>query len=86
MLEEERKIGPKGQIVLPSAMRKALKMDPGSKIIVRLEEGQLIVKKPVFDAVGVLQKIARSGKSISKIDTHAAYEEELKERAHRCST
>ncbi len=85
MLEEERKVGPKGQFVIPSAMRKALKMEPGSKIIVSLEDDKLVVKKPVFDAVAVFQKIARSGKSISKIDPHAAYEEELEERTRRCS-
>lgn len=33
MLEEEMTVGPKGQVVIPKAMRKALKIHPGSKVI-----------------------------------------------------
>ena len=79
LLEEERKVGPKGQVVIPRAMRKALKIEPGSKIIVRLEDDKLILKKPFFDAVAVFERIAKSGKSVSKVDPHA-YEEEFEER------
>jgi AbrB family looped-hinge helix DNA binding protein len=79
VIEEEMKVGPKGQIVIPSAMRKALKIESGSKVLVRLEDNQVIVKKPTFDAVAVFQRVAKSGKSISKINPHA-YEEELDER------
>ena len=85
LLEEERKVGPKGQFVIPRAMRKALKIEPGSKIVVRLEDDKIVVKKPFFDAVAVFRRIAKSGKSISKIDSDANYEEELEERSRRCS-
>jgi hypothetical protein len=37
------------------------------------------VKKPTFDAVTVFIKVAKSGKSITKINTHSI-EEELEER------
>ncbi len=82
MLEEEMKVGPKGQVVIPRVMRKALKIEPGSKVLFRLEDDKLIMTKPVFDAVAVFQKVAKSGKSISKIEPHKAYEEELEERTH----
>jgi len=85
MLEEERKIGPKGQIVIPQAIRKALKMRPGTNVLVSLEDDRVVVKKPFFDAVAVFRRIAKSGKSISKIDSDANYEEELEERSRRCS-
>ena len=85
MLEEERKIGPKGQIVIPRAIRKAMKMEPGTKVVVGMEEDKVVVKKPFFDAVAVFRRIAKSGKSISKIDSDANYEEELEERSRRCS-
>ena len=76
MFEEEMKVGPKGQVVIPRAIRKTLKIHPGSRIIFKLDEGKLILEKPTFDAVGVLENIARKGSSVSKIKPHA-YEEEL---------
>lgn len=82
MLEEEMKIGPKGQVVIPRAMRKALKMEPGSKVRFTLNDDKIILKKPAFDAVAVFQRVAKSGKSISNINPHA-YEEELEERTRR---
>ena len=85
MLEEERKVGPKGQVVIPRAMRKALKIDLGSKVVFKLEDNKLILEKPNFDAVATFRRIAKSGKSISKIDSDADYEEELEERSRRCS-
>ena len=85
MLEEKRKMGPKGQIVIPQAIRKALKMQPGTNLVVSLEDDKVVIKKPSFDAVAVFRRIAKSGKSISKIDSDADYEEELEERSRRCS-
>ena len=75
------KVGPKGQVVIPCAMRKALKIEPGSKVLFTLDDNKLILKKPAFDAVAVFERTAKSGKSISKIEPHAAYEEELEERS-----
>ena len=61
------KVGPKGQVVIPRAMRKALKMEPGSKVRFILEDDKIILKKPAFDAVAVFQRVAKSGKSVSTI-------------------
>lgn len=73
------KIGPKGQVVIPQSMRKALKIRSGSKVIFRLCDDKLILEKPNFDSVAVFEKIAKKGPSITNIDPHA-YEEELAER------
>ena len=73
------KVGPKGQVVIPRAMRKALKIEPGSKVLFTLEEDKLILKKPVFDAVAVFERIAKEIHYNKAIDPHA-YEEELEER------
>jgi len=82
LIQEERKVGSKGQVIIPKAMRKALKIELGSKVLFKLEGDEIILKR-YFDAVAVFERIAKSGKSVSKIDPHAAYEEELEERYKR---
>ena len=83
MLEKEMKVGSKGQVVIPRAMRKALKIEPGSKVLFRLEDNKLILKKPFFDAAAVFQRIAKEANYNKGIDPHEAYEEELEERHKR---
>jgi AbrB family looped-hinge helix DNA binding protein len=80
MLEEEMKVGPKGQVVIPRTLRKALRIHPGSKVVFKLEKGKLILEKQFFDSVRVLENTAKKGPSISKIDAHI-YEEELRARS-----
>ncbi len=82
MLEENRKVGPKGQVVIPQAIRKALKMEPGTNVVVSLEDGKVVMKKPAFDAVAVFERAAKQIHYNKKIDPHA-YEEELEERYKR---
>jgi AbrB family looped-hinge helix DNA binding protein len=79
VIEEEMKVGPKGQVVIPRTMRKALKIEPGSKVLFTLEDDRLVLKKPFFDAVSVFKKIAKQIHSNEKIDPHE-YEEELEQR------
>ena len=79
MLEEEMKVGPKGQVVIPRAMRKALKIQPGSKVVFKLEDDKLILEKPSFDAVAVFRKLSQQINYNEKINPHQ-YEEELEER------
>jgi AbrB family looped-hinge helix DNA binding protein len=83
MIEEEMKVGPKGQVVIPRTMRKALKIEPGSKVLFRLEDDKMIVRKPAFDAVAVFERIAKEIHYNKQIDPHEAYEEELEERTKR---
>jgi AbrB family looped-hinge helix DNA binding protein len=86
LIEQEMKVGPKGQVVIPKAMRKALKISPGSKVVFKLDDDKLILEKPSFDAVGVFRRLAKEIHYNKEIDPHAAYEEELEERSRRCST
>jgi AbrB family looped-hinge helix DNA binding protein len=79
LIEEEMKVGPKGQVVIPRTMRKALKINPGSKVIFKLDEGKLILEKPNLDAVAIFRKISKQINYNKKIDPHQ-YEEELKAR------
>ncbi len=81
MIQEERKVGPKGQVIIPKAMRKALKIEPGSKVLFKLEDDKIILKR-YFDAVAVFERIAKETNFNKEIDPHA-YEEELEERYKR---
>ena len=72
-------MGPKGQVVIPRAMRKALKIGPGSKVIVTLVGEQVIIEKPTTSSVSVFEKIAKGGPSVSLIEPHS-YDEELERR------
>ncbi len=73
------KVGPKGQVVIPKIMRKALKISPGSKVVFKLDDERLILEKPAFDAVAVFRKTAQQINYNKKISPHQ-YEEELEER------
>jgi AbrB family looped-hinge helix DNA binding protein len=79
LIEEEMKVGPKGQVVIPRTMRKALKISPGSKVLFKLDDGKLILEKPSFDAVAVFTKVAKKINFNEKIDPHQ-YEEQFKTR------
>ncbi len=73
------KVGPKGQVVIPRTMRKALKIEPGSKVLFKLEDDTLTLKKPAFDAVAVFTRIAQQIKYNKKVNPHQ-YTEEIEER------
>jgi len=82
LFQAERNVSSKGQVVIPKAMRKALNIEPGSKVSFRLEEDKIIIKK-YFDAVAVFRRIAKDTKYNEEIDPHAAYDDELEERYKR---
>ncbi len=82
MMQKEVKVGKKGQVVIPKAMWTALKIEPGSKVLFRLEDNKVIIK-PFFDAAAVFQRIAKETNYNKEIDPHEAYEEELEERRKR---
>jgi AbrB family looped-hinge helix DNA binding protein len=79
LIEKEVNVLPKGQVVIPRTMRKALKITHGSKVLFKLDDGKLTLEKPSFDAVAIFRKIAKQINYNKKIDPHQ-YEEELKAR------
>jgi AbrB family looped-hinge helix DNA binding protein len=76
MIEQEIKVGPKGQVVIPRALRKALKIHPGSKVIFRLEGDKAVIQKTEVDTAAILESIARKGPSVKRVPPHL-YEEEF---------
>jgi AbrB family looped-hinge helix DNA binding protein len=78
--EQEMKVGPKGQVVIPSVFRNALKISPGSKVVVRLIDNRVVLeKKKAVDVALEFEKMSKRGRSVRKIDPHA-YEEEMQLR------
>ncbi len=82
MIEEEMKVGPKGQVVIPKVFRKALKITPGSKVVFKLEDKRIVLERHSSDAAVAFERIAKSGKSVSRVSAHM-YEEELERRLRR---
>ena len=79
MFEEEMTVGPKGQVVIPVALRKTLKITPGSKVIFRVDGDRIILAKLKTDSVNIFRDIAKKGKSIDKI-TYNEYKNEIFKR------
>jgi len=80
MIEQEMKVGSKGQVVIPRLFRSTLKIYPGSKVIVRLENDRVVVeKKAMLAAAAEFERIAKSGRSVNRISPHV-YEEEFDNR------
>lgn len=79
MFEEEMSVGPKGQVVIPIALRKTLKITPGSKVIFKLDGDRIILEKLKTDSVSIFREISKKGKSISEI-TYSEYKDEVFKR------
>jgi AbrB family looped-hinge helix DNA binding protein len=84
MVGIERKLGPKGQIVIPEEIRKLKGLRPGSVVVFDIEDEKISLKSKEEDVVSWLeQEVKKHGKKLGKIDWDKSYEEQLKERARR---
>ncbi|MEM3014284.1 MAG: AbrB/MazE/SpoVT family DNA-binding domain-containing protein [Candidatus Bathyarchaeia archaeon] len=78
-MEEEMKVGLKGQVVIPKVFRKILGIGPGSRVVFELDGNRLLIRKRSVDVVKVFERIAKSGNLVKKIEPNE-YVEELEER------
>ena len=69
------KVGPKGQVVIPRALRKALKIHPGTKVVFILKGDRIVLKKPKVDSVALIESIAKNGPFVKWIPPHLIKEE-----------
>jgi|Deesub1362A_J573_1020465.scaffolds.fasta_scaffold00350_8 AbrB family looped-hinge helix DNA binding protein len=83
-IKEEMKVGPKGQVVIPKVFRKALGIVPGSTVVMKIKNGNIIIEKPKKDVAGIFKEIAFSG-TVKKIHPHYGYETSLKKRIEKAS-
>lgn len=68
------KVGPKGQVVLPKAIRERLGIEPGDEVIVEEEEGHIEIRKAA--TLDSLQGRLRKGPDMLA-DLERAHREEI---------
>jgi len=80
-MPKSRTIGPKGQVVIPEEMRRALGMKPGAKVRFELRDNELVVK-PEVELEEYVEYYSRTfaKKARKQIDLKRLIEEEVEER------
>lgn len=64
----KRKVGPKGQVVIPKDARELLHIKPGSEILMEILEDEIVIR-PSTDSKEFLQKFTKTPKKLDeKID------------------
>lgn len=76
----KRKIGPKGQIVVPKDIRDYLGLKSGSGVILELRGRELVLKPEVEPEKFVEEFLSVPRKLKRKIDLKKLYEEQLEEK------
>jgi len=76
-----KRIGPKGQVVIPRIIRDSLGIRPGDEIVMEVR-GKELVMKPEFDPEEFIEDFCsvRGKKLTRKIDLKRILEEEVEER------
>ncbi len=80
LIEFERKLGPKGQVVIPKEIRRILKLKSSSKVFLTLDENNIILKSKTKNRTSSLRDILKMGKPIEKIDLDSLYNEKMQRR------
>ncbi|MBI4181906.1 MAG: AbrB/MazE/SpoVT family DNA-binding domain-containing protein [Candidatus Aenigmarchaeota archaeon] len=80
-LKERMRIGPKGQVVLPAAFRRATGMVPGSSVLIELTDQGILIEKQEERTEDIFQEIARAGRA-PPLTPHGSYESQIRKR-HR---
>ncbi len=75
------KVGPKGQVVIPKAVREELDIRPGDEVIVDAVDGEARVRRHV-DSSGLLGLLAGPGKDMLA-DLEADHREEIERDERR---
>ncbi len=80
-MDIERKVGPKGQIVIPEEIRRIAGIKPRSYVLVSLEEGKIFIRPEKIKISELLEQYAKKhGGHIKNLDLDKLHEEEALER------
>jgi len=79
MFEKEMTVGSNGQVVIPVALRKTLKITPGSKMIFKIDGNKIILEKLKIDSVNIFRETSKKGKNVNEIK-YSEYEDEIIKR------
>ena len=76
-----RKIGQKGQIVIPKVFRESVGIKPGDEIVMEVREKEIVIK-PGMDPEGFVESFcsATGRKLTKKVDLERLLEQEVEER------
>ena len=76
-----RKVGPKGQIVIPKVFRESLGIKPGDEVLMEIREKELRIR-PEMDPEKFIEEFCSTvGKKLTrKIDLEKVFEEEVEGR------
>lgn len=80
MVTLKMKVGPKGQVVIPKALRVEKKIFPGDEVLLDSSEEGILIEKPMRDVVSDFERISKSGKSISKVESDKDYAKMMEQR------
>lgn len=78
----KRKIGPKGQIVIPKIVRDFLGLESGDEIVLEVRDKEVLIRRGVDSAKFVDDFCSLINKKLKeKVDLEKLLEEEVEERA-----
>lgn len=80
-IKETMTVGPKGQVVIPAHLRRALSIAPGTAVAVELEEGKIVIEKERGEEIiAKFRELARKVNLKEPVDADEAYEEMMEDR------
>ena len=72
----KRKVGPKGQVVIPKDVRKLLNIKPGSEILIEIRENEIVIRSALKDQ-DFFEKFIKTPKKLAKkIDLKQIYDKQ----------
>ncbi len=76
----KRKVGPKGQVVIPKDVRELLNIKPGSEVLIEIRDDEIVIRSNL-NGQEFLKKFIETPKKLSKkIDFKQIYDKQY-ERA-----
>ena len=73
MISEKRKVGPKGQVVIPKRFRDDLGIKPGEEVSFYMKDGELHVQKQQKNIKKKLENISKKAPKNIDIDSDTDY-------------